>query len=213
MAAPAPGRGAISLTSVELLHHELVAYLIRRHDEGRFASEELWAKLEQAGYGVGRRFAERCVCLLGPARRAFFAPHPHAHAFSPPPPPLNHFPLPHPGGSLALSREGPRAQEVLDVVKFVCRDVWMELHQKQIDKLQTNNKGVFVLQDFNYRWVRFVSAAPGESTAQAAVKYLLFPCGVIRGALAACDVEASVNADISQCPRAIFKVTMKGAAL
>ena len=113
--------------------------------------------------------------------------------------------------SLALSREGPRAQEVLDVVKFVCRDVWMELHQKQIDKLQTNNKGVFVLQDFNYRWVRFVSAAPGESTAQAAVKYLLFPCGVIRGALAACDVEASVNADISQCPRAIFKVTMKGA--
>ena len=112
---------------------------------------------------------------------------------------------------MALSREGPRAQEVLDVVKFVCRDVWMELHQKQIDKLQTNNKGVFVLQDFNYRWVRFVSAAPGESTAQAAVKYLLFPCGVIRGALAACDVEASVNADISQCPRAIFKVTMKGA--
>jgi hypothetical protein len=208
MAAPAPGRSAISLTSVELLHHELVAYLLRRHDEGRYASEELWTKLEAAGYGVGRKFAERCVSGL-PA--PFFpAPPPSPLLFliisTPLPPPLSPAPF-----SLALSREG-RAQEVLDVVKFVCRDVWMELHQKQIDKLQTNNKGVFVLQDFNYRWVRFVSAAPGESTAQAAVKYLLFPCGVIRGALAACDVEASVNADISQCPRAIFKVTMKGAA-
>ena len=100
---------------------------------------------------------------------------------------------------------------MLDVVKFVCRDVWMELHQKQIDKLQTNNKGVFVLQDFNYRWVKFVSAPQGEDTRQAALKYLIFPCGVIRGALAACDVDASVNADISACPRVIFHVRMRGA--
>ena len=76
MAAPAPGRSAISLTSVELLHHELVAYLLRRHDEGRYASEELWTKLEAAGYGVGRKFAERCVSGL-PA------------PFFPAPPPLS----------------------------------------------------------------------------------------------------------------------------
>ena len=73
----AAARGPVSLTAVELLHHELVSYLLKRHDDGRFASEELWGKLELAGYNVGRRFAERCVCSLS-----------RANARSPPPPPL-----------------------------------------------------------------------------------------------------------------------------
>jgi hypothetical protein len=49
----------VNLTIIELLHHEFVSYLLKHHDDGRFASEDLFAKLEQAGYRVGRRFAER----------------------------------------------------------------------------------------------------------------------------------------------------------
>ena len=111
--------------------------------------------------------------------------------------------------SLALTRaEGPRAQEVLDVVKFVCRDVWMELHQKQVDKLQTNNKGVFVLQDLSYRWTRYLSPPSGSASTgpELALKYVIFPCGLVRGALAAFDVHASVNADVSASPRVLFHI-------
>jgi hypothetical protein len=104
-----------------------------------------------------------------------------------------------------------RPAEVLDVVKFVCREFWSDLHQKAIDKLQTNNKGVFVLQDFNYRWVRFVSAGAGEDSRALALKYLVFPCGLIRGALAALDVDAAVNADVSASPRVVFSVKVVGA--
>lgn len=159
-------RGQVSLTIVELLHHEYVSYLLRHHDDGRFASEDLFAKLEQAGYSVGRRYAER----------------------------------------LALQRERARPHEIMDVLKWVCREFWVELYRKQIDKLQTNNKGVFVMTDFSFRWQKFVSAPAGEDTKHMALKYLVFPCGLIRGALAACDVEAMVNADLSASPRVIFHV-------
>jgi hypothetical protein len=172
-AQPHPPRGPVSLSGIELLHHEFVSYLLKHHDDGRFASEDLFAKLEQAGYSVGRRFAER----------------------------------------LALQRERARPHEVLDVLKWVCRELWIELYQKQIDKLQTNNKGVFVLTDFNFRWQKYVSAAPGEDGKHAALKYLVFPCGLIRGALAACDVDAAVNADLSASPRVIFHVCVGGGVL
>ena len=117
-----------------------------------------------------------------------------------------------------LARDRERPAEVLDVVKFVCREFWQEVHQKAVDKLQTNNKGVFVLQDFNYRWVRFLSArAPtGEAgvaaaaAAQSALQHLIFPCGMIRGALAAYDVDAVVNADLSSTPRVLFHVQVRG---
>lgn len=186
-AAPsAPGRGPIALAPLELLHAEFVAYLVRSHESGRLASEELHAKLEAAGFAVGRRYAER----------------------------------------LALNRERPT--EVLDVVKFVCREFWTEIHLKAVDKLQTNNKGVFVLQDFNYRWLRFVSMRAGgaggggaEATTATPSKgasakepiplqYLVFPCGLIRGALAACDVDAVVNADLSASPRTVFHIRVLG---
>jgi hypothetical protein len=172
MAAPAAApRSPVSLAIVELLHHEYVTYLLRHHDDGRFASEDLFAKLEHAGFSVGRRFAER----------------------------------------LALQRDRVRPHEVLDVLKWVCREFWIELYQKQIDKLQTNNKGVFVLTDFNFRWQRYVSAPAGEDTKHMALKYLVYPCGLIRGALAACDVDAHVNADLSATPRVIFHVCVARA--
>lgn len=199
MSASAPplsaNRGSIALAPLELLHAEFVAYLVRSHESGRLATEELHNKLESAGFAVGRRYAER----------------------------------------LALARERPI--EVLDVVKFVCREFWQELHLKAVDKLQTNNKGVFVLQDFSYRWLRYVSAKAGSgggggggsggvgtgagtagadadaltinagaSASASALQYLVFPCGLIRGALAAFDVHAAVNADMSASPRTVFHI-------
>ena len=35
----------------------------------------------------------------------------------------------------------------LEAVKFLCKEFWTEVFRKQIDKLQTNHRGVFVLKD------------------------------------------------------------------
>ena len=41
----------------------------------------------------------------------------------------------------------------LELVKFLCKDFWSEIFNKQIDKLQTNHRGVFVLKDYNFGWL------------------------------------------------------------
>ena len=42
----------------------------------------------------------------------------------------------------------------LDVIKFICKDYWIALFGKQVDKLQTNHRGVFVLKDYDFLWLK-----------------------------------------------------------
>lgn len=72
------------------------------------------------------------------------------------------------------------------------------MFRKSIDKLQTNHKGVFVLQDSNFRWLRFFSGKTTQHTHQNALTFLIFPCGIIRGALANLGLDVAVNADIGE---------------
>jgi hypothetical protein len=122
-----------------------------------------------------------------------------------------------------LTRErGERLVGALEVMKFVCREFWSEAFAKAVDKLQTNNKGTFVLQDFNFRPLRHLSAPAeggpggggggGGDTKQHALKYVVGPCGMIRGALAGLGVECSVNADVSALPRVVFQLRLKEPA-
>jgi hypothetical protein len=104
------------------------------------------------------------------------------------------------------TRERERFGDTLDAVKFLCREFWADAFRKAVDKLQTNNRGVFVLQDFNFRPTRHVSAPVGADTPAAALPHVLGPCGMIRGALAGLGYEASVNADVSALPRVVFQV-------
>lgn len=39
-----------------------------------------------------------------------------------------------------FSRERPRMVETLDVIKFICKDIWMIVFRKQIDNLKTNHR-------------------------------------------------------------------------
>ncbi|RLN76160.1 hypothetical protein BBJ28_00002147 [Nothophytophthora sp. Chile5] len=94
------------------------------------------------------------------------------------------------------AKDRPRMLEPLDVIKFVCKDFWITIFKKQIDKLQTNHRGVFVVQDFHFRWLAGISAASEQRTKEMALLFLVFPCGVIRGALAKLGLTAIVNADI-----------------
>lgn len=82
------------------------------------------------------------------------------------------------------------------------------------------------MTDNNFRPFSRMSIVPGEVSSstqggitQQVVKetvvmraqpYLWFPCGVIRGALAAMGVNASVQAETEGLPRAVFQIKSLG---
>jgi len=129
------------------------------------AAEMAAAKLERMGAAVGYRFTERLA-----ESKTWNA------------------------GTANQEAAARTAAQQLEAVKFLCKEVWMEIFSKQIDKLQTNHRGVFVLKDLELSWLtRFPSAT--ESSRVAAIRLLAFPCGVIRGALANLGIPAVVSCD------------------
>ncbi|KAG5440094.1 hypothetical protein PCK2_000606, partial [Pneumocystis canis] len=64
-----------------------------------------------------------------------------------------------------FSRDKPRFMEPLDMIKFICKDLWMLLFKKQIDNLKTNHKGVYVLIDHSFPWFLRMSTKTGGKDA------------------------------------------------
>ncbi|CAK9442143.1 uncharacterized protein LODBEIA_P58860 [Lodderomyces beijingensis] len=97
--------------------------------------------------------------------------------------------------------------DILDIMKFVCRDVWKLMYDKQMDNLRTNHRGTFVLVDNDYRLINRLNSAKGESdTLEKAKLYMWFPCGVIRGILMSFGVEANVVGEITSFPGVVFNI-------
>ncbi|TMW60231.1 hypothetical protein Poli38472_000273 [Pythium oligandrum] len=107
------------------------------------------------------------------------------------------------------AKDRPRMTEPLDVIKFVCKDFWILIFKKQIDKLQTNHRGVFVVQDYTFRWLSGFSSTNDQHTREMALLFLVFPCGLIRGALANLGITAIVNADVTALPGCLFNIKIK----
>lgn len=126
--------------------------------------EHIAAKMERMGYDVGYRLVERLL------QHKSLVP------------------------NTAPGKPITTAAIQLEVIKFICKDFWMEVFHKQIDKLQTNHKGVFVLKDADFKWLRRLPANV-EIARVSAIKILAFPCGMIRGALANLDISAVVSCD------------------
>ncbi|KAL1980583.1 hypothetical protein VTN96DRAFT_3951 [Rasamsonia emersonii] len=105
-----------------------------------------------------------------------------------------------------FSRDRPRFTDNLDVIKFLCKDLWTILFRKQVDNLKTNHRGVYVLTDNSFRpFTRMSMAVRSEAVARAEA-FLWFPCGVIRGALANLGINATVQAETSDLPGATFQI-------
>ncbi|GIK06523.1 trafficking protein particle complex subunit 33 [Aspergillus viridinutans] len=105
-----------------------------------------------------------------------------------------------------FSRDRPRFTDNLDVIKFLCKDLWTILFRKQVDNLKTNHRGVYVLTDNSFRpFARMSTASRSEATAMAQV-FLWFPCGVIRGALSNMGIATTVQAETSELPGATFQI-------
>ncbi|KAK9476164.1 transport protein particle component-domain-containing protein [Lipomyces japonicus] len=105
-----------------------------------------------------------------------------------------------------FSQDRPRFTDVLDVMKFICKDLWSLVFRKQIDNLKTNHRGVFVLTDSSFRLLMRMSTEPGGNVTARATPYLWFPAGLVRGALAGLGVQATVVAETNGIPVATFHV-------
>eukprot|EP00124_Ichthyophonus_hoferi_P002229 Ihof_evm9s143 gene=Ihof_evmTU9s143 len=96
------------------------------------------------------------------------------------------------------TRDLPRMHDQLDIIKFICKDFWVNIFHKQIDNLRTNHRGVYVLQDHKFRL--FTSISTGTQYIDHMSPFLAMPCGLIRGALAAMGLVCTVHADVVQMP-------------
>ncbi|KAL8791436.1 MAG: hypothetical protein Q9213_000052 [Squamulea squamosa] len=109
-------------------------------------------------------------------------------------------------GDHRFSRDRPRFTDTLDMIKFLCKDLWTLVFRKQIDNLKTNHRGVYVLTDNTFRpFARMSMSSPSEALTRAQ-PFLWFPCGVIRGALAIMGINATVQAETSELPSATFQI-------
>jgi hypothetical protein len=150
------------------------------------AAERSAARIERMGYDVGYRLCERLAQhrpLLGPG-----SPSPESGDGSFGGAAGGNNPLVMGGGGHHTVMD-PKTQ--LEAVKFLCKEFWTEVFRKQIDKLQTNHRGVFVLKDLELKWLRRLP--PDEESARVgAIRILAFPCGLIRGALACLGLSGAV---------------------
>ncbi|KAK7429534.1 hypothetical protein QQZ08_003913 [Neonectria magnoliae] len=105
-----------------------------------------------------------------------------------------------------FSRDRPRFNDTLDVIKFLCKDLWSLVFGKNIDNLKTNHRGVYVLTDNTFRPFSRMSTEAGGQAIVRAQPFLWFPCGVVRGALAALGINTSVQAEINELPGAVFQI-------
>ncbi len=136
----------------------------RKYKQQILMNENIAAKMERIGFDVGYRLVERL------SQSKSLIP-PSAHTKTP-----------------------SQTQLQLEAVKFICKEFWTEIFRKQIDKLQTNHKGVFVLKDEKFKWL---DRMPSDLTIarSMAIKILALPCGLIRGALSNLGIKAVVSCD------------------
>ncbi|KAL1872782.1 hypothetical protein VTK73DRAFT_1332 [Phialemonium thermophilum] len=105
-----------------------------------------------------------------------------------------------------FSRDRPRFSDPLDAIKFLCKDLWTLVFRKQVDNLKTNHRGVYVLTDNSFRPFSRMSAEAGGQAVLRAQPFLWFPCGIVRGALAAMGITATVQAETTELPGAVFQI-------
>ncbi|KAF4303274.1 Transport protein particle (TRAPP) component [Botryosphaeria dothidea] len=113
-----------------------------------------------------------------------------------------------------FSRDKPRFSETLDVIKFLCKDLWTLVFRKQIDNLKTNHRGIYVLTDQHFKPLTKMSLERGTGDniiTSKAQPFLYFPAGLIRGALASMGIIATVTAESTGLPGATFQIRTQGA--
>ncbi|CAD7692501.1 unnamed protein product [Nyctereutes procyonoides] len=190
----------------EFLHTEMVAELWAHHsDPGPGGQKMSLSVLEGMGFRVGQALGERNPAWLPPSSSPW-APHP-----GPPGPTASAWPkrlsLPPPAPPPRLPQETLAFREELDVLKFLCKDLWVAVFQKQMDSLRTNHQGTYVLQDNSFPLL--IRMAAGLQYLEEAPKFLAFTCGLLRGALSTLGIKSLVTASVASLPTCKFQVVIQ----
>lgn len=76
----------------------------------------------------------------------------------------------------------PKFDQVVNIMKFVCKNVWESLFGRQIDNLRTNHRGTYVLVDRSFTMISRLDSPLGvqDTLNQTRKHYLWYPCGIIR---------------------------------
>ncbi|XP_066560072.1 trafficking protein particle complex subunit 6B, like isoform X2 [Amia ocellicauda] len=106
-----------------------------------------------------------------------------------------------------FTRDTPSFKDDLDIMKFLCKDFWINVFRKQIDNLRTNHQGTYVLQDNRFRLLTQFSNS--KQYLEEAPKYLAYSCGMVRGALSNLGMDSVVTADVSTLPACKFQVVIQ----
>ncbi len=108
--------------------------------------------------------------------------------------------------------------EPLDVVKWACKELWSALFRRPVDNLKTNHRGTFQLRDTRFPWAARIAqnlvaaraaGAPRLSGNELAAEHLVLPAALLRGALAALGLDATVTADATALPQVDFTVVTR----
>ncbi|KAK6910516.1 transporter particle component [Kwoniella mangroviensis CBS 8886] len=113
------------------------------------------------------------------------------------------------GGHIAekLTLARPPLATHLDIIKFICKDLFLYVYSKQIDNLRTNHKGIFVLQSHSFPPLIPLSTYKGSSNdIEIAKSHLLFPQALLQGALVRLGMNAVVTAESSGLPQCTFQI-------
>lgn len=82
----------------------------------------------------------------------------------------------------STSGPSPVKRTDLDAFKFVCKEVWIDLYGKKVDRLQTNHKGTFMCTDLGFTPLARLSRA-ALLPRQELDKFLSVHKGMMCGAL------------------------------
>lgn len=106
-----------------------------------------------------------------------------------------------------FTKDSPSFKDDLDVMKFICKDFWINVFRKQVDNLRTNHQGTYVLQDNKFSLLTQFSS--GKQYLEEAPKYLAYSCGLVRGALSNLGMDSVVTAEVSLMPSCKFQVVIQ----
>ena len=106
-----------------------------------------------------------------------------------------------------LNIDAPRTQDEVDIVRFVCRDVWTNLFLKQIDKLKTDNKGAYYLIDNEFCLLKQVTES--MQYVRELPLFLEFTCGLVQGTFVQFGLSVIVTPEVTHPPTCMFKVQVQ----
>ncbi|CAF1230108.1 unnamed protein product [Didymodactylos carnosus] len=108
-----------------------------------------------------------------------------------------------------ISKESPLFRDELNTIKYLCKELWLNLFKKQVDNLRTNHQGVYVIQDIKFRLLQQISSSLSQNKTSAKTTkqnsnnfdklhtaYLSYSVGLIRGILTNLGYPCRVTAEI-----------------